>query len=47
MPNKNKSDQAINFLQGFFGDKKNNSPVSKIVRAKQKREEAYRKAMGK
>ena len=44
MPNKKRSDQAINFLEGFFGNKNNNSPVSKIVRAKQKREEAYRKA---
>ena len=33
MPNKKRSDQAINFLEGFFGNKNNNSPVSKIVRA--------------
>ena len=50
MPNKKKntkSDQAINFLQGFFGDKNNKSPVSNIVRASQKRQEAYDKARGK
>ncbi len=42
-PKKTKSDHAIEFLQGFFGDKKNKSPVSKIVRAAQEREAAYKK----
>lgn len=41
--NKSKSDNAVEFLRGFFGDKKNNSPVSKIVRAAQGREAAYKK----
>ena len=41
--NKSKSDHAIEFLQGFFGKKENKSKVSKIVRAAQQREAAYKK----
>ena len=41
--NKSKSDNAVEFLRGFFGDKKNRSPVSRIVRASQEREAAYKK----
>tara|TARA_Y100000022_G_scaffold180599_1_gene172662 strand:+ start:698 stop:853 length:156 start_codon:yes stop_codon:yes gene_type:complete len=40
---KSKSDQAIEFLRGYFGDKSNKSPVADIVRSGVQREKDYKK----
>jgi len=48
MPNKNKSDQAINFLRGWLGDeKRGKAPVATFVRASTQRQKELDKARGK
>ena len=48
--NKQRSDAAISFIEGFLGRKENKSPVGNIVRGAQDRkaklEEAKKKARG-